>query len=122
MKKNIREWDLILAHAEFAYNRSTSQTTSCSPFEVVYGLNPTSPLDLAPLPTDHSFSRDADERVKFIKKLHGQVRDHIIKQNEKYRGQANKHKKPAYFEEGDLVCVHLRKGRFPNKKHSKLLP
>jgi hypothetical protein len=30
--KNIRQWDLLLAQAEFAYNRSPSQTTSYSPF------------------------------------------------------------------------------------------
>jgi hypothetical protein len=59
--KNIRQWDLLLAQAEFAYNRSTSQTTSCSPFEDVYGLNPIYPLDLAPIPTTIQFSGDADE-------------------------------------------------------------
>lgn len=48
VKKSIREWDLTLAHAEFAYNRSVSQTTGRSPFEVIYGKNPTSPLDLTP--------------------------------------------------------------------------
>jgi hypothetical protein len=68
--KNIHQWDLLLAQAKFAYNRSTSQTTGCSPFEAVYGLKPISPLDLAPLPTNTQFSGDADERTKKIKKLH----------------------------------------------------
>ncbi|GKA57705.1 putative CCCH-type zinc finger family protein [Tanacetum coccineum] len=72
-KKNIREWDLQLAHAEFAYNHSISQTTSQSPFEVVYGLNPITPLDLAPIETKYQFSGDAEERIKFIKKLHEEV-------------------------------------------------
>lgn len=70
MGKNIRQWDLLLAHAEFAYNWSKSRTTGYSPFEVVYGQNPISPLELAPLPTTQQFSGDAEERVKFIKKLH----------------------------------------------------
>ncbi|GJZ12414.1 RNA-directed DNA polymerase [Tanacetum coccineum] len=38
IKKNIRECDLQLAHAEFAYNHSISQTTGQSPLEVVYGF------------------------------------------------------------------------------------
>lgn len=52
----IREWDLLLAHAEFAYNQSTSKTTGCSPF------------NLAPLPTNHYFSGDAEEEAKFFSK------------------------------------------------------
>uniref|UniRef100_A0A2N9IVE3 CCHC-type domain-containing protein n=1 Tax=Fagus sylvatica TaxID=28930 RepID=A0A2N9IVE3_FAGSY len=77
------------AQAEFAYNRSPSQTTGHSPFEAVYGLNPIGPLELAPLP---------------------------------YSKQANKHRKPAAFKEGDLVWIHLRKERFPSKRSSKLMP
>ena len=44
-KKNIREWESLLPHAKFSYNRSTSQTTGCSPFEEIYGMNPIGPLD-----------------------------------------------------------------------------
>ena len=84
MGKNIRQWDLTLAQAEFAYNRSASQTTGTNPFLVVYGRNPISPLDLAPLATSFQFNGDAAEHAENIKKLHEQVRMHIIKQNEKY--------------------------------------
>ena len=107
-----------MAQAEFAYNRSTSQTTGTSPFEVVYGRNPISPS----LPTSYQFSGNAEEQAAKIKKLHEQVRDRIIRQNEKYRAQANKHRKPAEFNEGDLVWIHLRNERFPRGKHAKLKP
>ena len=70
VKKNAREWECLLPHAEFAYNRSTSQTTGCSPFEVVYGLNPNDPLDLSPISIDNHFSGEVDERAQFLKKIH----------------------------------------------------
>ncbi|KAJ8643559.1 hypothetical protein MRB53_005307 [Persea americana] len=112
----------MLAQAEFAYNRSLSQTPSCSPFEAVYGLNPTSPLDLAPIPITQQFSGDAEERVTTIKKMHEQIREKIIKQNEKYHLSANKHRKPAAFKEGDLVWIHLQKEHFPIGRYGKLMP
>lgn len=122
VKKNVREWEDLLPHAEFAYNRSISQTTGCSPFEAVYGLNPNGPLDLSPIHIDSNFSGEADERAKFIKKIHEQVRSRILKQTEKYKRQADKHRKQVVFNEGDLVWIHLRRERFPNRRYAKLQP
>ena len=79
MGKNIRQWDFLSAQAEFAYNRSTSQTTGHSTFEVVYSLNLTGPLELTPLSVTKNFSGDAEERAKEIKKLHEQVQNKIRK-------------------------------------------
>ena len=70
---------------EFAYNRSTSQTTNRSPFEIVYGRNPTTPVELVPKVTTQQFSADVDERAKEINKLHEKVRERIQKQNERYK-------------------------------------
>jgi Integrase zinc binding domain len=103
---NIRQWDLILPQAEFAYNMSSSKTIGKSPFEVVYGCNPKTPLDLVPLPISHSYSGDADERAKAIKDLHEQVRKRTERQNQKYERQANKHRRAVIFKEDDLVWVH----------------
>jgi len=114
--KHIRQWDLVLAQAEFSYNNSISQTTGKCPFEVVYGQRPLSPLDLSPLPTLREYSSNADERAKQIKKLHEDVRQKILRQNARYQNQANKHRRLVVFKEGDLVWVHLRKERFPQSR------
>jgi len=39
----------LLPHIEFAYNCVVNYTTSHTPFEVVYGFNPLTPLDLLPI-------------------------------------------------------------------------
>jgi len=121
VKKNLKAWDLLLAHAEFAYNRALSRTTNESPFKVVYGQNPFGPLDLLPLHQE-KMNVKASKRVKEIQKFHKKVQEQIEKANERYQNQANKHRKQALFKPGDLVWVHLRKERFPSKRKSKLLP
>nr|GEX07545.1 putative reverse transcriptase domain, zinc finger, CCHC-type, aspartic peptidase domain protein [Tanacetum cinerariifolium] len=48
---------------EFAYNRSNHSFTGRSPFFIVYGRNPFTPLDLAPMVGDGSVSAEGDERA-----------------------------------------------------------
>ena len=50
LRKNLKTWEACLPHVEFAYNRVVHSTTNCSPFEVVYGFYPLTPLDLLPMP------------------------------------------------------------------------
>ena len=54
---------------EFAYNRSVHSTTNMSPFEIVYGFNPLTPLDLLPLPITERESLDGHRKAKMVKKL-----------------------------------------------------
>ena len=122
VKKSIKGWDELLPHAEFAFNRAPSKATSLSPFQVVYGCNPRTPLDLVPIPNPTKFSWEADKRAKEIQELHTKVRARIEKSNEHAKQQANKHRKDAHFQPGDLVWIHLRKERFPSKRKSKLMP
>jgi len=120
--KNIKQWDLILAQVEFAYNNSTNQATGKCPFEVAYGIRSHGPLDLTPSSNKHQFSADAESRAKEIKKLHEQVRQRIIKQNSRYKTNRDKHRREQIFKVGDLVWIHLRKERFPKQPNAKLSP
>ena len=102
-----KQWDLVLPQAEFAYNRSANRTTRKTPFEVVYGRNPITPLDLMPLPMLKQFSSDADEHARLIKELHSKVSNQIQQQNLKYKKRVDKRRKKVVFKKGDLVWIHL---------------
>nr|GEV15846.1 hypothetical protein [Tanacetum cinerariifolium] len=117
-----KQWDVALPQAEFAYNRSNHSSTGHNPFFVVYGRNPFTPFDLAPMVGDGPGSAEEDERTRQIKELHAQVHEQIIKHNLQYQTRTNKHRKQVFFEEGDLVWIHLRRDRFPQGRFGKLHP
>ena len=87
----------MLPHAEFAFNRVPSKATHLSPFQVVYGQNLRSPLDLTPILNPTKFSWEAEKKAKEIQDLHIQVRDRIAKSNKQAMKQANKHKREAHL-------------------------
>jgi len=103
---------------EFAYNKGTTRN---SPFEVVYGFNPLTPLDLIPLPLDTSFiHKEGVSRLEFVKKLHERVRNQIENQIKVYAAKGNKGRKELVLNKGHWVWLHLRNDRFPTKGKSKL--
>ena len=123
IKKNIKSWEECLPHVEFAYNRAVHSTTQFSPFEIVYGFNPLTPLDLLPLPNTSSLvHKDGKTKAEYVKKLHEQVKAQIEKKMEQYANRANKGRKRVVLEPGDWVWVHMRKERFPTQRKSKLQP
>ena len=122
IKKNIRTWEDCLPHVEFAYNRSMHLATKLTPFQVVYGFNPLSPLDLFALPLKEQANLDGKQKAEFVKSLHEQVRKNIEARTKMYARQKNKGRKELVLEPGDLVWIHLRKDRFPAERKSKLMP
>jgi hypothetical protein len=122
IQKNLKNWEKCLPHVEFAYNRTFHSTTSYSPFEIVYGFNPLTPLDILPLPTNEFANLDGQKKADAIRELHAKVRANIEKKNKQYAKQANKGRVKVTFESGDWVWVHMRRERFPNQRKSKLNP
>ena len=120
VSKNKKSWESCLPIAEFAYNRTSHSTTQNSPFYVVYGFNPLTPLDLSALPLQITLDLDAETRAQKIKELHETVRLRIEKTNEHNARVANKHKKEVILQPGDFVWIHIRKERHPLKRGSKL--
>jgi hypothetical protein len=80
----------FLPFIEFAYNRSVHFTIDYSPFEIVYGFNPLTPLDLIPLSVDEMVSLDGNKKAQVVKDLHAKIQQQIEKKNEQYANKANR--------------------------------
>jgi len=55
----LKDWDLELPCAKFAYNRAPSYATKHSSFECVYEVNPLIPIDLLPIPSESRVNHEA---------------------------------------------------------------
>ncbi|CAA7021643.1 unnamed protein product [Microthlaspi erraticum] len=87
LKKNLKNWDDCLPHIEFAYNHSVHSASKFSPFEIVYGFKPLSPLDLMPLPLSERLSADGQKRAEMVKKIHEQAKNIEEKTRQYQEGQ-----------------------------------
>ena len=63
----MRNWDLLLPRAEFAYNSSVNRTIGMSPFEVVYGYHPKKLVDLILVPLHTRTSKSAESFAKHVR-------------------------------------------------------
>ncbi|XP_057543321.1 uncharacterized protein LOC130821549 [Amaranthus tricolor] len=123
VKKNLRDWDQKLCHAEFAYNMSPSWATKISPFECVYGMNPIIPVSLIDLPSHCRPHGDAKQHAEDMMTIHRQTQKHIEQATAKYQQKVNSSTSaPHKFKIGDWVWIHLRKERFPRQRKNKLMP
>ena len=74
------------------------KTTNISPFEVVYGFNPHTSLDLLPLPNPQEFvHKEEVTKADFVRQLHERIKDQIQKQIEKYIKHNSKGKREIIF-------------------------
>ncbi|OMO50156.1 Integrase, catalytic core [Corchorus capsularis] len=93
IKNNLKTWEDCLPHVEFAYNRSIHSTIGYSPFEIVYGFNPLTPLDLLSLPLSVQVDMDGKRKAEYVKGLHAKVRAQIEKKTQHYMKIADKGRK-----------------------------
>jgi hypothetical protein len=56
-----------LSFIEFAKNCSVHDSTEFSPFEIVYGFNPLTSIDLIYLPVDERVSLDGNRKAHMVK-------------------------------------------------------
>ncbi|KAG8380474.1 hypothetical protein BUALT_Bualt06G0019100 [Buddleja alternifolia] len=117
-----KQWDLVLAPAEFAFNNMVNRTTGKTPFQVVYQRPLQHTLDLIPLPKLPGYCVAAEHMAARIGEVQAEVTRNIEASNAKYKQAIDKKRRSRAFMEGDLVMVHLRKERFPARTYKKLKP
>ena len=113
IQRNLKNWKECLPYVEFAYNRSVRGATNHSSFEVVYGFNPLTLMDLVPLLME-KVNLKGKQRAEFMKNIHKIVKAQIKRKTLQYKKQHNKERKQMIFELDDWAWVHLRKEKFPN--------
>ena len=67
IQKNLKSLEECLPFVEFAYNRIVHSTTDFSPFEIVYGFNSLTPMNLIPLSLEERVSLDNKKKAKMMK-------------------------------------------------------
>ena len=93
MGKKIRQWILIWFQLNFLTIDPLIKQQATFSLKWYVVKNPITPMDLDPLPATNHVSKNVKKRAKSIKKLHEQVQNIIIKQNERHKKNANRKRK-----------------------------
>lgn len=65
-----KQWDLVLAQVEFAYNDSPNRSTGMSPFQIMYGMHPRGVYELRNLGKMETRNVDSEDFASAIQDLH----------------------------------------------------
>ncbi|RDY06410.1 hypothetical protein CR513_09604, partial [Mucuna pruriens] len=112
VKKSLRNMRIRYPMLSFAYNRLFNYTTSYSPFELAYGFNPLSPLDLLPFPIlPNCVNNERLSKSQFVQRLHDKARLHMEKKGKKYAKMLTRgRRKSSLKKETWYECTRERNG------------
>lgn len=117
---NIKSWDNKLCQPEFAHNHAFDRSLGFCPFQVVFGVIPRAPLDLATLPDRTRVHGEAEDFVADLHDVHRRANENLTTSTARYKRDADKKRRKLIFQPGDLVWVVLTKDRFPIREYNKL--
>ena len=83
--------------------------THCSLFEVAYGFNPHTRLDLLSIDSNIFVSKAATSKANGIETLHKEGKETIEKQNFNVASRINKGRNEIIFQPGNWLLIQFRK-------------
>ena len=72
-----KQWDHVLAQAEFAYNDSPNRSTRLSPFQILYGMHPRGVYELRNLADLEHISVEGESFATTINEIHEHVKQKL---------------------------------------------
>ncbi|WAQ98060.1 POL4-like protein [Mya arenaria] len=109
MNADCNNWDLYLHTVVFAMNNSVHSGQGYSPFEIVYAQRPRFPLVVSTESTFQNPSKDVEQyllsKVKLMEEIHSQVRDSVVKYQEKMTSEVNAKRQILQLQSGDYVYI-----------------
>ncbi|XP_058181275.1 uncharacterized protein LOC131299713 [Rhododendron vialii] len=120
VEDHLKSWDQKLCQAEFAFNHSVNRSTGLSPFLVVDGFNPRTPLDLAPIPDPKRVHGKAEEFITRLQQVHKDTEQRLQWVTAKYKEVADTTRRLVEFEVGDFVYAILTKDQYTAHEYNKL--
>ena len=100
-------WDDNLPYIKHSYNHAQHNSMGNSPFDICYGFQPSTPIDLISSSTqsnDTDFKgQEVDKALKFRYKIYN------IHKQAQYMTRHDKHRISHSFQIGDQVWLHLKK-------------
>ena len=106
MRASQRNWVTLLDTAQFCYNLHKSSATEMSPFEIVLGRQPITPLDVAKsknqekCPAAYRVARDRLEMLS-------EAQDSLRKAQRRMKKYADQHRRAVEFNVCDKVLLKL---------------
>ena len=104
VSKRQSNWEDYLPILEFAYNSSEHTTTGFSPFMLMYGYKPRSPISVG-------LANEKIQQVKDFLQDHFDMlkvaRLHVRQAQDRYKHYADKHRRTVAFEVGDKVFLRV---------------
>ncbi|MCO5571199.1 hypothetical protein L7F22_024933 [Adiantum nelumboides] len=111
-ENRLASWEEYLPLVKFAYNNAPHSVTSMTPFQAAYGHTPLVPTNFV---LQHKVAL-AHQLVQEMQDILVQVRDKLVHVQQKYQKQANKHRRHAEFNEGDMVLLYVASHRYKTVK------
>jgi hypothetical protein len=98
------DWDDYLDLLELGFNAAVQASTGKSPYEMLYGMPPRLPIDVA-LDTGSSNNPAALNRAKAMRDALNFARDHLLTAQERQAKNANRHRRGLVLSVGDEVLL-----------------
>ena len=98
------DWDDYLDMVELGFNSTTQSSTQSSPFELLYGMKPRLPIDvaLAPIAPKNPAAVDRAERMQSALQF---ARTHLLDAQQRQVRNADRHRRHAAFAVGDAALL-----------------